>query len=391
MPNNLDPIVTNKTIQYAKSIKNIGPRFISFFRSNYSKKWRDTSISFLKGLMMSESDLRKSEGEYIKVTEPNDKALQTNLKTEIDAFNQQIDADLSKYSQDLNAAKERKRRGLEGNFEIDYISLLAKHVKIISSKFDVKISQLNQRETSGDDKNFICAHNVILILHKFCNNMIKMIGSISYGSSRVDSEEAASSKSIFVEANMRQISFTADKPSEESSVAFTFTNNSSKIVRQYMLSNNITASASNTPNESVINDFIKYIDDKNSASKKDSFKNHLESIPAARYNVEFQDGSPAKVIFKFKAPPEVGEYCVIKSSVVSSSKYVVKASSTRFVNNIIKNAIGEAPLYKCKHKGKWYYYTPAQLVINGGKLTDSSGNKFRPKNGKPASLSGGKK
>lgn len=75
------------------------------------------------------------------------------------------------------------------------------------------------------------------------------------------------------------------------------------------------------------------------------------------------------------------------------SKYSISSGADDFVtskiyrcNEIIKSAIGESPLYVCTHKGSKYYYTPSQLVLNDGKIK-GKGGWFKPKGGKPASLS----
>ena len=403
MPNNLDANITSKTIQHANNeslVKNLRPRFISFLNSGYSDNWKKASISFLNKIMMSDSDFSKSKGEYDKVSEVADKNLQTELKTKITGFIQSIDSDYNKFNSHLAAAKKRQSDGLEGKFIVSHIPLLKKHVNIISAKFDKEISDLNKRETSGDDRHFIVAHNVIILLNKFSNLMKTMIGSLSYGGSRRRSRENSSVSNIFSENNIVQVVCGSFKKDSDSNFTIKFTSKSQKKVRVYLSQSEISAGTSTNITQSIKNDFIKFIKETNSANKSSDFNVFLNNIPISRYSLNYSDDSQPTIGMEFNSPSNPGEYYKYEGSAFIASAYKVENSSDsndfvfskkNIVENIIKKAIGEAPLYKCKHKGKWYYYTPTQLVLGGGKLTDSSGNKFRPKNGKPASLSGKKK
>ena len=404
MPNNLDANITNKTIQYANNeslVKNLRPRFISFLNSSYSDNWKKASISFLNKIMMSNSDFSKSKREYIKVSEVADKNLQTELETKITGFIQNIDSDYNKFNSQLAAAKKRQSQGLEGKFIVSHIPLLKKHVNLISAKFDKEISDLNKRETSGDDRHFIVAHNVIILLNKFCNLMKTMIGSLSYGGSRRSSREDSSVSNIFSKNNIMQVVCGSFEKDSTSHFTIKFTSKSQKKVKIYLSQSEISAGTSTNITQSIKNDFIKFIEETNTANKASNFKNFLDNIPISGYSLNYSNDSLPKITLEFNSPSDSGEYYIYEGGdFEAKSPYKVKSSSDsndfvfskkNIVENIIKKAIGEAPLYKCKHKGKWYYYTPTQLVLGGGKLTDSSGNKFRPKNGKPASLSGKKK
>jgi len=400
MPNDLNANTTKKTIDYVKTIDNIGPRFMSFLNSEYATAWRESSIKFLNQLPMAPSDFDSSLAEYSKVTETRDKELQTKLKTDVDGLLGEINRNYVKYTADLNAFKARKADGNEGNFKVSPLPILRKYANVISSKCDLKISEFKSKDTSGGDINFIYAHNIILILKKFTDYMNDMLGKIRLESPSGRSEARTSLASIFKADKISKVICGKYNPDQkDSELKIVFTKRSAVKVEKYLSTNNITSGPSNSINKTVKKDFIDFVTETNSEARSSDFKAHLDSISSSNYVVEYIDDSPPKVIFKFNAPSAPGIYYKANGN-ISGDKYEVTAQSPandfifskkNVVDSIIKNAIGEAPLYKCKHKGKWYYYTPTQLVLNGGKLVDSSGNKFRPKNGRPASLSGMKK
>ena len=331
-----------------------------------------------------------------------------DIKNSYNSYKNQFESWASTFSNDIKIWKDyiysdkKKAQSIKNSDLIYKIISISKGEKPGQAKTDkswAKISKELINNVYNLTTNEILRN--LLILDFFTNyifglfyDSISNVGFV-YGSSRGSS--SSNSGSIFgsdPEKNINRISLSPNKPkasklNQEFIINIVVTKSWGKIITKTVssklgLENEIKDKAQMNVNKSILKDYSSLFI---LASSDEKLSSWIENQTGAFISIT-KGREPIITLKTRECPPSSysGKLGAIDIS------YVVGSPADDFVTakinrcqNIIKEAIGEAPLYVCTHKGKKYYYTPTQLVANGGKIKGPRGW-FKPKGGKPASL-----
>ena len=273
----------------------------------------------------------------------------------------------------------------------------------VSKIFSDYLNQGDQAQASANEKGYVLDYFSL----KFIISASKMLLSFLSGSFPKSYEKKSKSEdktTLFTSSNVSRVSVSPVEISLSGSnkvaTISIFPTNAGKTNFESVLQSDIAdlkREGMTIRREHVLfKEFFSFIYEMNSANKKDEFLSFVNSLPGVHFKVIGSGQNYniyAEIDFSRFEGNEVGEVLRIETLGNSSLKVQAYTSNSfiykkNIVERIISNAIGESPLYKCRHNGDTYYYTPAQLVVNDGYIKDKDGKKFKPKNGKPASLYG---